>query len=155
MEGVGVGGSAVSSNYVDSGTIRGAGGLCDSDSSTRVLRRSGDNRNVSGAVWQLHIVGVEVGIEAIDIVAIHLNIREASVVGSCGNELDLIGSAATINGIGLNNHRVAIDSALLHNLKLLAGEFATRESGLVAAGIGERTCTAYTEDGRNLSGFAH
>ena len=141
---------------MDGGSACGTGRLCDSDSSTSILRRSCDNRHLGSTIWQLHIVGVEVGIEAIDIITIDLNIREASVVGRCGNEFDLVGGgAAAIGGADLNNHRVAIYSALLHNLKLLAGEFATRESGSVAAGIGDGTYTAHAKHSRDLGGFAH
>ena len=55
----------------------------------------------------------------------------------------------------LDNHRIAIYSALLHNLKLLAGKFATRESSSVVAGIGDGTYTAHAKHSRDLSGFAH
>ena len=113
---------------MDSGSACGAGGLCDSDSSTRILRRGGDNRNVGGAVWQLHIVGVEVGVEASNGGSVDLNIRQACVVGRCGNKLNLIGGGtATVSSFHLNNHRIAINGTLLHDLKLIVGESASRE----------------------------
>ena len=138
VERVGVGGSTISCCHVDSGCARGAGGLRDSDSSTSVLCGSTDNRHFGGSVRQLHIVGIEVSIEALNTGTIDLNIRKASIVGRCGNELNLVGGGATtVGGIDLNNHRVAINSALLHDLELLVGQFATRESGFITACIGD------------------
>ena len=156
VERVGVGGSTISCGYVDSGCARGAGGLRDSNSSTSVLCGSTDNRHFGGSVRQLHIVGIEVSIEALNTGTIDLNIRKASIVGRCGNELNLVGGGATtVGGIDLNDHRVAINSALLHDLELVAGEFATRESGSIVTCVGERTYTAHTENRRNLGGLAH
>ena len=138
VECIGVGGSTISCGYVDSGCTRGAGGLRDSHSSTSVLCGSTDNRHFGGSVRQLHIVGIEVSIEALNTGTIDLNVRQASIVGRCGNELNLIGgAAATVGGIDLNDHRVAINNALLHDLELLVGQFATRESGFITACIGD------------------
>ena len=156
VERIGVGGGAISRRYVDSGNACGVGSLCDSHSSTSILCSSSNNGHFGCTIRQRHVVGVEVRIEASDSGTINLNVRQASIVGCCGNELNLIGSgAATISSMDLNNHRIAIDSALLHDLALLAGEFATRESGSVAAGIGDGTYTAHAKHSRDLSGFAH
>ena len=156
LYGIGIGGSAVGSCYMDGGSAIGAAWLGDGHSRTCVLRGSAHHRHFGGAIRQLHIVGIEVSIEALDAVAIHLNIRQTRIVGRCGNEFDLVGgTAATIGGVHLNDHWVAIDSTLLHNLKLIIGEFATRERGFVAAGIGESTYTAYTKDSWDICGFAH
>ena len=156
VERIGVGGSTISRCYVDSGSACGAGSLCDGHSSTSVLCSGRDNRHFGCTIRQRHVVGVEVSVEASDSGTVDLNVRQASIVGCCGNELNLIGSgAATISSMDLNNHRIAIDSALLHDLALLAGEFATRESGGVTACVGERTYTAHTEDSWDLGGFAY
>ena len=141
---------------MDGGSAIGAGRLGDSHSRTCVLRGCAHYRHFGGTIRQLQIVGIEVSIEALDAVAIHLNIRKTRVVGCCGNKLDLVGStAATVSGFDLNDHRVSINSTLLHDMKLIASKLASRESSFVAAGISERTYTAYTKHGWNICGFAH